>query len=83
MVGEEYVAPYMGARCFPADLNSNLTDSRLPSRTHEKSAESSTRQTCKKAPLSETLCTEQGEVLSCRFAEWTVRWTSRALWMAV
>ena len=23
---------------------------------------------------------EQGVVLSCRFAEWTVRWTSRVLW---
>ena len=31
----------------------------------------------------ETLCIEQGVVLSCRFAEWTVRWTSRVLWMAV
>ena len=30
----------------------------------------------------ETLC-EPGVVLSCRFAEWTVRWTSRVLWMAV
>ena len=26
---------------------------------------------------------EQGVVSSCRFAEWTVRWTSRVLWMAV
>ena len=31
----------------------------------------------------ETLCIEQGVVLSCRFAEWRVRWTSRVLWMAV
>ena len=31
LVGEECVAPYMGARGFPADLNSHLTDSRLPS----------------------------------------------------
>ena len=31
----------------------------------------------------ETLNIEQGVVLSCRFAEWTVRWTSRVLWMAV
>ena len=31
----------------------------------------------------ETLCIEQGVVLSCRFAEWKVRWTSRVLWMAV
>ena len=32
----------------------------------------------------ETLCIEQGAgVLSCRFAEWTVRWTSRVLRMAV
>ena len=30
-----------------------------------------------------TLCIEQGVVLPCRFAEWTVRWTSRVLWMAV
>ena len=28
-VGEECVAPYMGARGLPADLNSHLTDSRL------------------------------------------------------
>ena len=31
----------------------------------------------------ETLCIEQGVVLSCRFAEWTVRWTSCVLSMAV
>ena len=31
----------------------------------------------------ETLYIEQGVVLSCRFAEWTGRWTSRVLWMAV
>ena len=31
----------------------------------------------------ETLCIEQGVVLSCWFAEWKVRWTSRVLWMAV
>ena len=31
----------------------------------------------------ETLCIEQGVVLSCRFAESNVRWTSRVLWMAV
>ena len=31
----------------------------------------------------ETLCFEQGVVLSCRFAESKVRWTSRVLWMAV
>ena len=31
----------------------------------------------------EALCIEQGVVLSCRFAESTVRWTSRVLWMAV
>ena len=32
----------------------------------------------------ETLCIEQGVVVSCRFAAWTVRWTSpRVLWMAV
>ena len=31
----------------------------------------------------ETLCIEQGVVLSRRFAEWKVRWTSRVLWMAV
>ena len=31
----------------------------------------------------ETLCIEQGVVLSCRFAEPKVRWTSRVLWMAV
>ena len=31
----------------------------------------------------ETLCIGQGVVLSCRFAEWTVRWISRVLWMAV
>ena len=31
----------------------------------------------------ETLCIEQGVVLSCRFAESKVRWTSRVLWMAV
>ena len=29
------------------------------------------------------LCIEQGVVLSCRFAESKVRWTSRVLWMAV
>ena len=33
--------------------------------------------------LPETLCTEQGVMLSCRLAKWKVRWTSRALWMAV
>ena len=31
----------------------------------------------------ETLCIEQGVVLSCRFAESKVRRTSRVLWMAV
>ena len=31
----------------------------------------------------ETLCIEQGVVLSCRFAESKVRWISRVLWMAV
>ena len=31
----------------------------------------------------ETLCIEQGVLLSCRFAESKVRWTSRVLWMAV
>ena len=31
----------------------------------------------------ETLCIEQGVVLSCRFAESKVLWTSRVLWMAV
>ena len=31
----------------------------------------------------ETLCIELVVVLSCRFAEWTVRWTFRVLWMAV
>ena len=31
----------------------------------------------------ETLCIEQGMVLSCRFAESKVRWTSPVLWMAV
>ena len=51
MLGELCVAPYMGARAFPADLNSHLTDSRLPSRALEKSIETFTRQTCKKAPL--------------------------------
>ena len=51
IISEECVAPYMGARWFPADLNSHLTDSRLPSRAHEKSIEPSTQQTCKKAPL--------------------------------
>ena len=51
IVGEECVAPYMEARGFPADLNSHLTDSRLPSRAHEKSIEPSTPQTCKKAQL--------------------------------
>ena len=49
LVGEECIAPYMGARGFPADLNSHLR--RLPSRAHEKSIEPSSRQTCKKAPL--------------------------------
>ena len=33
--------------------------------------------------LPETRCIEQGVVLSCRFAESKVRWTSRMLWMAV
>ena len=31
----------------------------------------------------ETMCIEQGVVLSCRFAESKVRWISRVLWMAV
>ena len=31
----------------------------------------------------ETLCIEQGVVLSCRFAESKVRWSSCVLWMAV
>ena len=31
----------------------------------------------------ETLCIEQGVVLSCRFAEWKVRCAPRVLWMAV
>ena len=31
----------------------------------------------------ETLCIEQGVVLFCRFGEWTVRSTSRVLWMVV
>ena len=31
----------------------------------------------------ETLCIQQGVVLSCRFAESKVRWTSRVLWIAV
>ena len=39
ILGELCVAPYMGARAFPADLNSHLTDSRLPSRALEKSIE--------------------------------------------
>ena len=118
----------------------DLTDSRLPPRSHEKSIEPSTRQACKKAPLSDSCCylvltrclsswkrsvsvslypwwclclessgalqahsssayssstdepggiprdtlsTEQGVVLSCRFGESKVRWTSRILWVAV
>ena len=36
-----------------------------------------------KDEFPETLCIEQEVVLSCRFAEWKVRWTSRVLWMAV
>ena len=51
LLGEICVAPYMRARSFPADLNSHLNDSRLPSRAHEKSIESSDRKTCEKAPL--------------------------------
>ena len=78
-LGEVCVGPCMGARGFPADLNSHLTDSRLPSRAHEKSIELSTGQTCKKAPLP----AQQGVVLSCRFAKSKVRWTSSVLWMAV
>ena len=31
----------------------------------------------------ETLCIEQGVVLSCNFAGSKVRWTSRVLWIAV
>ena len=31
----------------------------------------------------ETLCIEQGVLLSCRFAESKARWASRVLWMAV
>ena len=31
----------------------------------------------------ETLSIEQGVVLSFRFVEWTVRWTSHVLWKAV
>ena len=50
-IGKVCAAPYMGARRFPADLNSHLPDSRLPFRAHEKSIEPSTQQTCKKAPL--------------------------------
>ena len=48
ILGELCVAPYMGARGFPVDL----TDSRLPSRTHEKFIEPSIRQTCKKATFA-------------------------------
>ena len=47
------VSHYVGACAIPADLNSHLTDSRLPSGAHEKSIEPSARQTCKKAPLVE------------------------------
>ena len=36
-----------------------------------------------KGEFHETLCIEKGVVPSCRFAEWTVRWTSRVLWMVV
>ena len=67
------------ARCFPADLISHLTDSRLPSRAHEKSIDPSTRQTCKKAPLPAQYTVFWGAVLSCKFAEWTIRWTSPVL----
>ena len=42
--------PHWSSR-YSADLTSHLTDSRLPSRAHEKSIEPSTRQTCKKSPL--------------------------------
>eukprot|EP00117_Sycon_ciliatum_P041571 scpid102420/ scgid30380/ len=67
---------------FPADLTWHLTNSRLPPRAHEKSIEPLTRQTCKKHhSLLNTQCF--GVVLSCRFAESKVRWTSPVLWMAV
>ena len=36
-----------------------------------------------KGEFPETLCIEQGVVLSCRFAESTVRWTSGVLLLAV
>ena len=47
-------------------------------RLHVLSCDSFFRELC-----AETLCIEQGVVLSGRFAEWKVRWTSRVLWMAV
>ena len=37
----------------------------------------------RRGEFPETLCIEQGVVLSCRSAEWKVRWASRVLWMAV
>ena len=37
----------------------------------------------RRGEFPETLCKEQGVVLSCRFAQSKVQWTSRVLWMAV
>ena len=33
--------------------------------------------------FQETLSFEQGVMLSCKFAEWMLRWTPRVVWMAV
>ena len=50
---ESCVAPYVGARAFPADLNSHLTDSRLPSRAHKAG---STRGDCSIFQGAGTFC---------------------------
>ena len=69
-LGEVCVAPYIGARGFPADLNSHLTDSQLPSRAHEKSIEPSFGKPARKhySLLSMEWCFLAG-LLSRRFDE--------------
>ena len=53
IVGEECVAPYMGARGFPADLNSHLTSLVLWMAVVSQSRENSNRQESREPPCRE------------------------------
>ena len=64
----------LNTQCFGEFTPHQLSLSNLPQPTQAQ---------LMRGEFPETLCIEQGVVLSCRFAESKVRWTSCVLWMAV